>query len=166
MKIGSAIHMCFFLWREGLPLLFSATYIFFYTLASTTLNKLLATSHSRSSILTQEIMRSSSCRGLLATTLSLFLAGTNAQTGTLTDLGTTLSSQPNLTTFYGLIQVRISPGGSYGDAGKQLANSLLTVDVPEIPRYSSTTPILQWSDCESSNFHDSDEESRINAKSW
>jgi transforming growth factor-beta-induced protein len=49
-------------------------------------------------------MRSSSCRGLLATTLSLFLAGTNAQTGTLTDLGTTLSSQPNLTTFYGLIQ--------------------------------------------------------------
>jgi hypothetical protein len=55
-------------------------------------------------------MRSSSCRGLLATTLSLFLAGTNAQTGTLTDLGTTLAAQPNLTTFYGLIQVRIGSG--------------------------------------------------------
>jgi len=168
MQIGSVIHLsihiCFFLCLEGFPLLYDF-HFFPYTLASTTLNKPLAISHSRSIILTQEIMRSSSCRGLLATTLSLFLAGTNAQTGTLTDLGTTLASQPNLTTFYGLIQVRIGSGASYGDAGKQLATSLLTVDVPEIPRYSSTTSILRWSYCESSNFHDIDGESRINAKS-
>jgi len=40
----------------------------------------------------------------LATSLSLFAAGTNAQTGTLVDLGTLLSGQKNLTTFYSLIQ--------------------------------------------------------------
>jgi hypothetical protein len=38
--------------------------------------------------------------------LGLAVAGTNAQTGSLTDLGTLLSGQKNLTTFYGLIQVR------------------------------------------------------------
>lgn len=34
----------------------------------------------------------------------LFVAGTRAQTGTLVDLGSLLSEQKNLTTFYGLIQ--------------------------------------------------------------
>ena len=38
--------------------------------------------------------------------LGFAVAGTNAQTGSLTDLGTLLSGQKNLTTFYGLIQVR------------------------------------------------------------
>jgi transforming growth factor-beta-induced protein len=50
-------------------------------------------------------MRSYSWRGLLAASLGLFAAGTNAQTGTLTDLGTLLAGQKNLTTFYALIQV-------------------------------------------------------------
>lgn len=49
-------------------------------------------------------MRTYSWGGLLATSLSLFAAGTNAQTGTLVDLGTLLSGQKNLTTFYSLIQ--------------------------------------------------------------
>lgn len=49
-------------------------------------------------------MRSQSFRGLLATTLSLFAVGVNAQTGTLSDLGSLLSSQQNLTTYYSLIQ--------------------------------------------------------------
>jgi transforming growth factor-beta-induced protein len=43
--------------------------------------------------------------GLLATTLSLFVIGAHAQTGTLSDLGSLLASQRNLTTYYSLIQV-------------------------------------------------------------
>ncbi|TVY48084.1 Fasciclin-like arabinogalactan protein [Lachnellula occidentalis] len=52
-------------------------------------------------------MRSQSWRHLAvyAAALAFAVAGTNAQTGSLTDLGTLLSGQKNLTTFYGLIQV-------------------------------------------------------------
>jgi hypothetical protein len=46
-------------------------------------------------------MRATSWRSLTAATVAL-IAGVNAQT---TDLGTLLSGQKNLTTFYGLIQV-------------------------------------------------------------
>ncbi|PMD65199.1 fasciclin domain-containing protein [Hyaloscypha bicolor E] len=49
-------------------------------------------------------MRSYSWRGLLATSLGLFAAGTNAQTGAISDLGSLLAGQKNLTTFYALIQ--------------------------------------------------------------
>ncbi len=41
----------------------------------------------------------------MATSLGLFAAGTNAQTGTLLDLGDLLAGQKNLTTFNALIQV-------------------------------------------------------------
>ena len=41
----------------------------------------------------------------MAASLGLFAVGINAQTGTLTDLGTLLAGQKNLTTFYALIQV-------------------------------------------------------------
>jgi len=40
----------------------------------------------------------------VASTLGLLVAGTSAQTGTISDLGTLLAAQKNLTTFYGLIQ--------------------------------------------------------------
>jgi transforming growth factor-beta-induced protein len=40
----------------------------------------------------------------VASTLGLLVAGTSAQ-GTISDLGTLLAAQKNLTTFYGLIQV-------------------------------------------------------------
>ncbi|KAN0119802.1 FAS1 domain containing protein [Hyaloscypha variabilis] len=49
-------------------------------------------------------MRSCSWRSLLATSLGLFAARTNAQTGTLLDLGDLLAGQKNLTTFNALIQ--------------------------------------------------------------
>ncbi|TVY71346.1 Fasciclin-like arabinogalactan protein, partial [Lachnellula suecica] len=49
-------------------------------------------------------MRSQSWRQAVAAALGFVLAGTNAQTGSLTDLGTLLSGQKNLTTFYSLIQ--------------------------------------------------------------
>ena len=49
-------------------------------------------------------MRAASWRSFAAATVGL-IAGANAQTGQLTDLGTLLSGQKNLTTFYGLIQV-------------------------------------------------------------
>lgn len=55
-------------------------------------------------------MRSQSWRHVVAAALGFAVAGTNAQTGSLTDLGTLLSDQKNLTTFYGLIQVRGSTG--------------------------------------------------------
>jgi hypothetical protein len=45
-------------------------------------------------------------RSVAAAAAGLFIAGTGAQTGTLVDLGSLLSDQKNLTTFYGLIQVR------------------------------------------------------------
>ncbi len=41
----------------------------------------------------------------MAAAVGLFATGINAQTGTLTDLGTLLAGQKNLTTFYTLIQV-------------------------------------------------------------
>jgi hypothetical protein len=50
-------------------------------------------------------MRSYSWRSLAASTLGLLVARTSAQTGTVSDLGTLLAAQTNLTTFYGLIQV-------------------------------------------------------------
>ena len=37
--------------------------------------------------------------------LGLLVAGTNAQTGTLSDLGTLLSGQKNLTSFYSYLTV-------------------------------------------------------------
>ncbi|KAG0651694.1 Fasciclin arabinogalactan [Hyphodiscus hymeniophilus] len=49
-------------------------------------------------------MRTTSWRSFAAATVGL-IAGVNAQTGQLTDLGTLLSGQKNLTTFYGLIQI-------------------------------------------------------------
>lgn len=48
-------------------------------------------------------MRSTSWRSFAAATVAL-VAGASAQTGQLTDLGTLLSGQKNLTTFYSLIQ--------------------------------------------------------------
>lgn len=48
-------------------------------------------------------MRATSWRSFVAATAGL-IAGASAQTGQLTDLGTLLSGQKNLTTFYGLIQ--------------------------------------------------------------
>jgi transforming growth factor-beta-induced protein len=50
-------------------------------------------------------MRSYSWRGLLAASLGLFAAGADAQTGAISDLGSLLAGQKNLTTFYALIQV-------------------------------------------------------------
>ena len=49
-------------------------------------------------------MRATSWRSLTTATVGL-IAGASAQTGQLTDLGTLLNGQKNLTTFYGLIQV-------------------------------------------------------------
>jgi hypothetical protein len=49
-------------------------------------------------------MKTTSWRSVAAATVAV-IAGANAQTGTLTDLGTLLAGQKNLTTFYGLIQV-------------------------------------------------------------
>lgn len=49
-------------------------------------------------------MKSTSWRSFAAATMGL-IAGANAQTGSLTDLGTLLAGQKNLTTFYGLIEV-------------------------------------------------------------
>jgi hypothetical protein len=46
-----------------------------------------------------------SWRSVAAAAAGLLVAGTRAQTGTLVDLGSLLSGQKNLTTFYGLIQV-------------------------------------------------------------
>lgn len=43
---------------------------------------------------------------IAAAAISLLAAGARAQTGSLLDLGDTLSQQKNLTTFYKLIQVR------------------------------------------------------------
>lgn len=51
-------------------------------------------------------MRSQSWRQIAAAVLGSAVAGTRAQTGPSTDLGSLLSAQKNLTTFYGLIQVR------------------------------------------------------------
>ncbi|KAF8864601.1 FAS1 domain-containing protein [Acephala macrosclerotiorum] len=49
-------------------------------------------------------MRSYSWRSLVAATLGVFSVGVNAQTGTISDLGSLLAGQKNLTTFYSLIQ--------------------------------------------------------------
>jgi len=46
-----------------------------------------------------------SWRSIVAVVAGLLVPGTRAQTGTLVDLGSLLSDQKNLTTFYGLIQV-------------------------------------------------------------
>jgi hypothetical protein len=50
-------------------------------------------------------MRSRSWRNVAAAALGCLVAGTSAQTGSLTDLGTLLAGQKNLTMFYSLIQV-------------------------------------------------------------
>jgi hypothetical protein len=50
-------------------------------------------------------MRSQSWRNVAAAALGCLVARTSAQTGSLTDLGTLLAGQKNLTTFYSLIQV-------------------------------------------------------------
>lgn len=50
-------------------------------------------------------MRNQSWRGMAAALLGLFVAGTDAQTGTLSDLGTLLSGQKNLTSFYSYLTV-------------------------------------------------------------
>ncbi|KAE8450265.1 hypothetical protein EG329_006693 [Mollisiaceae sp. DMI_Dod_QoI] len=49
-------------------------------------------------------MRTFSWNSLVAATLGLWSVGTNAQTGTISDLGSLLAGQKNLTTFYSLIQ--------------------------------------------------------------
>lgn len=46
------------------------------------------------------------CSSLAAVAVGFLVAGVRAQTGTLVDLGDLLSEQKNLSTFYGLIQVR------------------------------------------------------------
>jgi hypothetical protein len=44
-------------------------------------------------------------KSLVAATVGLFAAGTHAQTGTVTDLGTLLAGNSNLTTYTALIKV-------------------------------------------------------------
>lgn len=46
-----------------------------------------------------------SWRSVAVAAAGLLVAGCSAETGTLVDLGSLLSSQKNLSTFYGLIQV-------------------------------------------------------------
>jgi len=54
-------------------------------------------------------MKMTSWKSFAAATLAL-VAGASAQTGQLMDLGGLLASEKNLTTFYGLIQVRCVHG--------------------------------------------------------
>ncbi|KAF4629131.1 hypothetical protein G7Y89_g9023 [Cudoniella acicularis] len=49
-------------------------------------------------------MRNQNWKTIAAAALNFLVAGTSAQTGALTDLGTLLAGQTNLTTFYNLIQ--------------------------------------------------------------
>lgn len=58
-------------------------------------------------------MRSYSWKGLVAATLGLWTVGVNAQS-TITDLGSLLAGQKNLTTFYALIQVSSDEDGDSG----------------------------------------------------
>ena len=50
-------------------------------------------------------MRGQGWSNVVAAALGFWVAGTSAQTGSLTDLGTLLAGQKNLSTFYSLIQV-------------------------------------------------------------
>lgn len=86
-------------------------------------------------------MRSYGWSSLLATSLGLF-AGAKAQTGTIVDLGSLLSSQKNLTTFYSLIQVSC--------AGQDLGIARISAnlcDTTEIPRYLVTIAFISRCHC-------------------
>jgi hypothetical protein len=50
-------------------------------------------------------MRIQTWKATVVAALGCLISGSEAQTGSLTDLGTLLGSQKNLTTFYSLIQV-------------------------------------------------------------
>lgn len=83
-------------------------------------------------------MRSYSLSGLLASTMGLFAARANAQTGTVSDLGTLLAGQKNLTTFYTLIQVSLFAGQYLGHA----TDDTNLGDTIEISRYPLTTAFV------------------------